>query len=46
MIVVRTEEDGRKDFKQMKPEGEGFTWGGPPKPWPLYNRTGSATRTR
>lgn len=40
MVVVRhLRPDGKKSFKQFQPDGDGFTDGAPPKPWPLYNRT-------
>jgi len=30
--------DGRKTFRQCHRDGAFWTWGAPPKPWPLYGR--------
>jgi hypothetical protein len=38
MAVVRHIVDGKKSFKQIRSEGNGFVFGAPIKPWPLYNR--------
>ena len=35
--------DGSKTFKQVHRNGEGWVWGAPPKPWPLYNRDSIGT---
>ena len=40
LIVLRLRKpDGKKSFLQVRPEGEGFVFGSPPKPLPIYNRT-------
>ena len=39
MLVVRTDTPEGKTFLQLKPNGDGFDFGGPAKPWPIYNRT-------
>ena len=38
MIVIRYITPGGKSFSQARPVENGFVFGAPPKPWPLYNR--------
>ncbi len=35
--------DGGKTFRQAHRDGNGWTWGAPAKPWPLYNRESIGT---
>lgn len=37
-ISVRFRGDNGKDIRMAGPAGDGFAWGAPPKPWPIYNR--------
>ncbi len=39
MLIIRSETEDGKTFRQARPEGEGFVFGAPAKPWPLYNQT-------
>lgn len=41
MVVLRLwdEASKKKTFLQARPEGNGFVLEGPPKPWPIYNRS-------
>lgn len=38
MIVIRSQTDSGKTFRQAHPCSGGFKMSGPEKPWPLYNR--------
>ena len=38
MIVIRHIIPDGKSFSQARPVDNGFVFGAPPKPWPLYNR--------
>ena len=40
MVVMRmVDPDGKKTFRQARPEAGGFAMVAPEKPWPIYNRT-------
>ena len=39
LVVIRHAQDGKKSFKQIRPEGNGFVFGAPERPLPIYNRT-------
>ncbi len=46
LVIFRLKTPTGKKFLQARPEGNGFVWGAPPEPLPLYNRSRIADAKR